>query len=488
MPELQKAVLQEIGNDTCGKPIGPEVRVQFNPTSLKLALSNQIEGGRSRGRQARQYIGSSSSVLSMELVFDTADEAEQANDANELVPRSVVQKTKFVEKFVLPKKAGAKETPPKLRFGWGKLIFDGIVEKVDIEFDHFAADGTPLRAKVAFSMKEQNAEYQFLKSGPGAAEAPSAREPGAACPGTPGSSGGGVVDQVTTALGGESAAELAARVCLEPSAWRGLGADLGVGLGLEAGLEVGFSTSLCAEAGIGAHLAVDAGADLSVEAAFGLEASAGVNAGFGSSFGASLDADLAAGFAMAAAGGVDAALNAVEIARAGNAARAAVEAFEAPVTQAGTALGVAGVGPGASSDTDGAVSSPRPARPEQARTPLHVSGTRSPSQQAAAAPTPGLPRVDPRARSFGAGVPLRPRTDGGRLGQLAPRIGPGPVEPALRVRTDPTTPPWIELPARDAGRAVADVEQSKRRPNRSCSCRGPCRCHGRGGSAGSRMP
>ena len=491
MPKLEKAILQEIKSDQSRKPIGPGVPVQFNPTSLKLALSNQIEGGRTRGRQRRQYIGSSSSVLSLELVFDTADEAEKAHEednANKIVPRSVMQKTNFVEKFVLPKNAGAKETPPKLRFSWGKMIFEGIVEKVDIDFDHFAADGTPLLAKVALSMKEQKAEYQFLKSGPGAAEAPTAREPGAACSGTPGSSAGVEGDKVTTALGGESAAELAVRVGLEPGAWRGLGADLGVGLGLEAGLEVGFSASLCAEAGIGVHVGVDAGADLSVEAAFGLEASAGVNAGFGSSFGASLDADLAAGFAMAAAGGVDAALNSVEIARSENAARVAVEAFEAPVTRPGTALSESGASPGASSDTDGAVSSTRPARPEQVRTPLNVSGTRSPSQQAAAASAPGLPRVDPRARSFGAGAPLRPRTGGGRLEQLAPRVGPGRVERALRFRTDPTTPPWIELPARDAGRAVSDAEQSKRRPNRSCSCRGPCRCHARGGGAGSRKP
>jgi hypothetical protein len=337
-------------------------------------------------------------------------------------------------------------------------------------------------------VKEQNAEYQFLKSGPGAAEAPAARAPGEASPGTPGSSAGAEGAQVTTALGGESAAELAARVGLDPGAWRGLGADLGAGVGLQAGLEVGFSASLDVEAGVGVHVGVEAGADLSVEAAFGLEANAGVNAGFGSSFGASLDADLAAGFAMAAAGGVDAALNSVEIARSENAARAAMEAFEAPVTRPGTALSESGASPGASSDTDGPGPAPRPARPEQVRTPLNVSGTRSPSQQAAAASAPGLPRVDPRARSFGAGAPLRPRTGGGRLEQLAPRVGPGRAEPALRFRTDPTTPPWIDLPARDAGRAVSDAEQSKRRPNRSCSCRGPCHCHARGGGAGSRKP
>lgn len=464
MPELKKAILQEIKSDESRAPIGPEVPVQFNPTSLKLALSNQIEGGRTRSRQTRQYIGSSSSVLSLELVFDTADEGTTE------VPRSVEEKTNFVERFVLPKQAGTEETPPKLRFSWGQMIFEGIVEKLDIDFDHFAADGTPLRAKVSLSMKEQDAEYQFLQTGPGAAEAPGAREPGAAAPGAPGSSPGTLGDRVAAALGGETAAEFAARVGLDPGAWRGLGVDLGAGLSLEAGLEVGFSANLGVAAGVGIHVGVDTGVGLSVEAAFGLESGAGGNAGAGAGFGGSRDAELAAGFALSAAGGVDAALNAVQVAHSGDAARASIDAFGAAVTTPASAADL------------------RPSRPEQTRTPLMATGTRSPSQQAMAPPAPDLPRADQRARSFGFGAPLRPRIDGLDGQQLAPRIGPRRADPPVRFRTDPTKPPWVELPAQDAGRATADAVQTRRRPKRACNCQGPCRGHaqrnlGAGGEA-----
>lgn len=471
MPELEKAILQEIKSDESRDPVGPEVPVQFNPTSLKLALSNQIEGGRTQGRQTRQYIGSSSAVLNLELVFDTADEGTTE------VPRSVEEKTNFVEQFVLPKKAGTEETPPKLRFSWGQMIFEGIVEKLDIDFDHFAADGTPLRAKVSFSMKEQDAEYQFLQTGPGAVQGTGAREPGSAAPGAPGGSSGGLGDRVATALGGETAAQFAARVGLDPGAWRGLGVDLSAGLSLEAGVEVGFSAGLGITAGIGVHVGVDAGADLSVGAAFGLVAGAGINAGVGAGFGASQDPELAAGFALSAAGGVEAALNAVQIASSENAARAAVEAFAAPVANTGSALGPSGTAAGGAAT--GPAAPRRPSRPVQTRTPLTVTGSWSPSQQAAAPPAPDQPRVDSRARSFGFGAPLRPRVMGANDRQTAPRVGPGRVEPALRFRTDPTTPPWVELPARDAGRAASEEVQMGRRPKRGCSCHGPCGGHGR---------
>src|SRR5688572_16728002 len=97
MSTLEKATLQEIKSDDSRAPIGDPIPVQFNPTTLKLQLSNTIEGNRSRGRQARQYIGSSSTTLTLDLIFDTADEGTMDN------PRSVREKTGQVEQFVLPK-------------------------------------------------------------------------------------------------------------------------------------------------------------------------------------------------------------------------------------------------------------------------------------------------------------------------------------------------------------------------------------------------
>ena len=199
MGQLHKATLWEITSDERAEPVGAEIAVQLNPTSLRLQLSNQVEGGRSRGRQARQYLGTSSTVLSMELVFDTADEGTSEQ------PRSVLDKTRQLERFVLPQQDG-KETPPKLRFHWGNLIFDGVVDSLTVDLDLFAASGVPLRAKVGLSIKGQDPEYQFLQSGPGANAGGNAPEPGSPGAG-PGLQGGSTLSgpQLAVSLGGETA-------------------------------------------------------------------------------------------------------------------------------------------------------------------------------------------------------------------------------------------------------------------------------------------
>jgi len=309
MAALEKAKLQEVSADANETTIGDPVSVQFNPTSLKLKLTNKVEGGRARARQRRQHSGSGSTVLTMELVFDSAD------DGTDAAPVSVRTKTAIVEKYVVPLTDGS-ETPPRLRFEWNDLVVSGIVESLDIDFDLFAADGTPLRAKVSLSIKEQEAKYQFLEAGAGnrnssntnlASEGnPSSSQPGG---GTNDPSGGGnnSSDRSATALEGESPAEFAARQGLDPSAWRGLDVDLGLDLSLEAGVEIGFSAGLSLNAGVGITAGIQAGVDISLEAAVGLNVSASANATAG------MSADTAAGFALSSAGGVSAAIETVKI-------------------------------------------------------------------------------------------------------------------------------------------------------------------------------
>ena len=91
MSNLVKATLQKVLADEAETEDGDAFPVQFNPSSLKIRITNQVEGGRSAARQVRQQTGNSSRVLTMELVFDTADEGSQDS------PVSVRQKTKQLE-------------------------------------------------------------------------------------------------------------------------------------------------------------------------------------------------------------------------------------------------------------------------------------------------------------------------------------------------------------------------------------------------------
>lgn len=452
MSQLEKATLQAISSDESAAPLGEPIPVQFNPSSLRLQITNSVEGGESLGKQTRQYTGSSSTTLTLELIFDTADEGTTDS------PRSVREKTMQVEQFVYPREEnGEKQAPPKLRFQWGDLVLEGVVDSLNMDFDHFAPNGVPLRAKVNFSFKEQDRRYQFLEAGPGANKAGKASLPGQASLGAVGSVGFGLSAQVGLAIGGESAAEFAARVGLDPSAWRGLSFEGGIGgsLSLQAGLEVGFSANLNASAGLGVHMGAGAGTKASPEGSFGLKPEPGVatvaQAGAGS--------ELQQKFTLAAVGGVGAAVESVKTAKVQSAESKTREAFGAPASSAPAAQA-------------------RASMPEQPRTALKSSGMPSPSRQQLAPSAPPAPASDSRATSFGFGVPLRPTAGKGVADRAGSIRGNVPVRGGLHeggvpLTNDPTVPGWEALPAADPSRRMSDKVQTRTRP-RPCGCARPC--------------
>jgi hypothetical protein len=470
MPGLQKAYIVEISSDEKARELGPRFPVQFNPASLKLQISASMAQGTPSGSQVRQSTGAPTSTLTLELVFDTADEGATNQ------PRSVREKTAQVERFVFPKEQGEdKQKPPKMRFQWGSFMIDGVVDSINVDLDHFAADGTPLRAKVSLSIKEQNSKLIFRTAAPGANQKGGAPQPGKPSAGAPGSQGGSA-DQVAAALGGESLPEFAARVGLDPGAWRGLSTGISGSLSgdltLEAGVEVGFSAGLSANAGLGVTLGVEAGVKASLEASFGLEASAGLSAVAG----LGVSAELAAGMSLSAGGGLSAALETVQAVKSQAAEQQARQAFQAPAATGSTAVGTAAA---LSTTTAAAVlppaPAPKPALPEQPRAPLTATGIPSPAQQLAAPAAPAPPRADPRAASFGFGVPLRSTVGAAAAQRTASLQGRVP----LRSQTgdglppsteDPTVPPWVALPARSVSRADANQVQQQRRPPHPCGC------------------
>ncbi|WP_319549558.1 hypothetical protein [Desulfogranum marinum] len=485
MPHLEKAKLEPVRADRNNSSAGDEMEVQFNPTSLKLRLTNQTEGGRARGRQRRQHTGTSSTVLTLQLIFDSTDETTGSVENPQAV--SVRKKTSMVEQFVVPKSDGS-ETPPLVKFSWNELVIIGIIENVDIDFDFFAADGVPLRAKVSLSIKEQDRKYQYLETGAGSRDNANARTTGTNSLGQPGSSTNDTYSSVASdrsaaALDGETAAEFAARMGLDPYAWRGLDVDLSAGLSLEAGLEVGFSAGLSLNAGIGFSAGFQAGAEVSLEASFGLEAKAGVNA----SMSANLSANVSAGFALSAAGGVGAAIESVKSLKAQTAAEEARESFRPTGSISMAASSAAPEDPTSfSSATSANMSTPAMVgatssnashqtitassgiafskslqQSTSEHSPLTTNGFTTYSQQQAAPSAPPISNADKRATGFGYGVPLRPQIkttlplDQPRICSLESCIPTG-KNAGPKFSSDPTLSPWIKLPVRNKSRKLAD--------------------------------
>lgn len=464
MTALEKARLEVVDKNGT---VTDSVPVQFNPTTMSLQMSNSNDGGSSRGRQTQQYNGSSSTTLSLDLEFDTADEGttEQAVD--------VRTRTAAVRQFVLPGSEASKAAPPRVRFRWGTFELTGVMSSLSEELSLFSAGGVALRSKLSIQIKEQDPKFDALERGPGAnpdPSAPAAGEAGADVPGGPGTSGGGVLDRAAAALSGETAADFLSRNGLAPEAWRALGGALDAlsdGIELEAGLSVEFDSSLSIGAGLGVSAGFSAGLDVSVGASLGLEIGGGGS-------GSARSAGLQQGFALSASGGVTAAAEASARADASQAAARARSAFGASPSGSTPGLGPARTA-AALAARSAATGAPRP--------PLGSGlGSGGPASTAAtargastAAPAPLPPKADPRSVTFGRGIPLRDRVvaPGAEPSGYVVIGGGSPVDLASRSRRPGRTPPWERLTP-SSSRSTRAGSSGRAGGHCGCGCGGRC--------------
>ncbi|MDP3084301.1 MAG: hypothetical protein Q8N44_11520, partial [Rubrivivax sp.] len=235
--------------------------------------------------------------------------------------------------------------------------------------------------------------------------------------------------EVTLALDGESLAQLAQRSGIDPAAWRALAGGIANPLSLGAGVEINLGGAAGIALGLGTSSGVQVGAGGGTTARVGLAAPGATG---------SAGAALQQGYALSGAGGVGAALETVKADLGVQGAQQARQAF----------IGAGGVAGAALDPLSAAASS---------------VGSRNQVFSL---------RADPRATSFGSGVPLRDRITTAldsranlMLGQarLAGASGTTSLPPAT---TDPGVPGWIALPS--APTALAPHA-------RGCGCR---RCGG----------
>ncbi|QNM98656.1 CIS tube protein [Chitinimonas koreensis] len=406
--ELAKATLCEISADAACSHVGEPVAVQFNPTSLRVSISNKSAGGQQAGSQARQRPGTGDMQVSFDLVFDTADLGDTEN------PVPVTDRTVEVEKYVRPRgNTAAQQTPPRVEFAWGSFLVQGVMESANIELDLFSHNGTPLRAKVAVSIKGQDPRYQYNPS-PAPAPSPAAAAgggdlPAGVAPGTPGTRGnrdsGEDTGRVAQAMPGESLQQLAARNGLDPAAWRALAAEVANPLSLPAGFEIGLPATPPSGAG---------------------------NAGQGA---AQDPRRTAAALPLTA---TPAAAADPEAAAAPRAAGSSAQA-----RSAGDAHG-AGLALTRQGGIKGAIASQRGGSQQAAA---------DASRQAFGLPAAALPDPQPSSRPYAGSVPLRPSY--------------GDADDRLPLSVDPTRPGWEAVAPREGGGARALGQQ---RPADSCRC------------------
>lgn len=207
---LAKATLSELwpGSDNKlteqNKDGGPakKVTVQFNPQTLKVALTNQNAGGQPGGG-ATQFVGQGNTKLTLELWFDVQlplpeGTPDPAGDVRSL--------TRDVAYFMTPQHVtrGAESglLPPAVQFLWGTFLFKGTVDQMNETLEHFSEDGHPLRALVSMTISKQDLFFEFGTAKPGA---------GAGAPGAPGGGPPAGTTPMAPARQGETVQQAAAR-------------------------------------------------------------------------------------------------------------------------------------------------------------------------------------------------------------------------------------------------------------------------------------
>jgi hypothetical protein len=238
---LAKAEIK-IGQD--GQPFA----VQFNPTSLQVEITNSIhQQGEAGG--TNQVSTQSSAKMGLDLLFDTSGSGEDVRSKTRALRAAVRAPQEPGASPAAAAEAGAAFVPPLLTFQWGTFLFAGIAESYRETLDFFSADGVPLRAQVALSLKEQAGEFTALeRPNPRGAASPAAFE----VPSALGSGGAAGV----AGLGGDlRAARAIAAANGEASLRFSAGASLALGGGVQLREAVGFtgSAGVSAEVGVGAQ-------------------------------------------------------------------------------------------------------------------------------------------------------------------------------------------------------------------------------------------
>jgi hypothetical protein len=239
---------------------GKNLEVHFNPQSLKLTYANENKGGDQPGGNAKQFVGSGTSKLAVDLLFDTTDTGQDVRKITADVAYFIQAKKQADQKN--------KRVPPGISFQWGSFIFRGVMDSLSETLDYFSEEGVPLRATLSLGVSRQDIEFLFGEA--------------SAYQGGPAGSGAGTpaTSPLSAAQPGDSVQEMAGRSG-KSSDWKAIAAANNIDdpLRLSAGALLNLNVSAGAGAGAGISASVTASASFTAGAGGGGSAGAGAGAG-----------------------------------------------------------------------------------------------------------------------------------------------------------------------------------------------------------------
>ena len=152
---LEKAYIEVLQ----GSAAGQRITVLFNPADYSLERANAYKSTAvpGLGSPLIQFVNGDAATLSMELFLDDITDPDGPPDSllggiGRGERKSV--KDRIAEITALLDIDRELHAPPPVRFVWGPLRFDAVLEKVGRKVSLFRPDGTPARASLSVAFRE----------------------------------------------------------------------------------------------------------------------------------------------------------------------------------------------------------------------------------------------------------------------------------------------------------------------------------------------
>jgi len=138
---LEKAFIEVLAGSNAGK----RITVLFNPAEYSFDRANSFKSTAvpGLGSPLIQFVNGDAATLSMDLFLDDYTDAASPD-----VPARIAEITALLD---IDRELHA---PSPVRFVWGPLRFDAVLEKVGRKVTLFRPDGSPARAALACSFRE----------------------------------------------------------------------------------------------------------------------------------------------------------------------------------------------------------------------------------------------------------------------------------------------------------------------------------------------
>ena len=258
------------------------VPVQFNPASLQVEISNSTSPQSGTGSTS-QTATQTSAKLGLDLLFDTTHSGDDVRSITRRLRAAVRDPDASGD---APAAGAAPYTPPSLRFEWGTFCFTGIADGYRETLDFFSAEGVPLRAQVAMSLKEQPGAFSALEAdNPAAAAASRARSGAVELPGGASdlaAAGGDLrAARAIASANGEASLRFSASASLAVTGGVQLQAAVGFagGSAMPAAPALRFDVARLVNAAPSRALPTDAGASFGIDGRANTQGGAGTGAG-----------------------------------------------------------------------------------------------------------------------------------------------------------------------------------------------------------------